>query len=42
MASCGSHDGMDGIAGGGREVIALEQAIGLCVTEDRPNGFSPP
>ena len=38
----GDQDGVDGIAGGTGEVIALEQAIGLGVTDDRFDGISSP
>lgn len=38
----GDQDGIDGIAGRAREVIALEQSIALGVANDWLNGVSSP
>ena len=42
VVSGGDQGGVIGIASGAREVIALEQAIGLRVPGDWFNGISPP
>ena len=39
---CGHQNGVDGIAGDPGQLIALEQAIGLGVTDDRLDGISSP
>ena len=38
---CGHQNGVDGIAGDPGQLIALEQAIGLGVTDDRLDGIAP-
>lgn len=38
----GDQDGIDGIAGGSGEVIALEQAVGFGVADNRFDGISSP
>lgn len=40
--SGGDQDGVDGIACGAGEVIALEQTIGFCMADDRFDGISSP